>query len=537
MVTMAAQTETYRHLDREWRTLCRMLLGGEVGGLDEYSEWLSGLNDPLFTRKSSISGKQVVFSNGEYCSGSKAIQMEEADFMKKFEPLSINDMKDIDSLLGAVQERAHYCGNIVIGNSKFIESSSEISDSFYVYKSVRISGCKNVAYSQWMRLSEGIFGTNEGGETKHCLRCGIVYRNQRDFEAWICGNTTDSYYSYGLEDCHDCIFCFNLIGKSNCIGNVPLARDKYTSIKQKLQSELREKLAKEKSLPSLIELVNQGSVDHSQALASVKGLKYGERDTDKSRLEGAFTEASSIVLGKPLSGIDNYAAWLSAHTMVTRDSHSVLGKTVLQGSNYPVFRELPKNRIVTQEEAIVLGETLCAGKPLAESASLSNAVELMQGIAYFPPERRLGTYKNLVACQWGSQSTDCYRTVVASHDKCCGYNAWPRNSEHIFGSGLVFHSEFCFKCFDGVNLRRCLEMDSSRECSDSLFCHNVENLKDSMFCFNTKNLKHAIGNAEVGKESYLKAKKMVLGWMGSELGKNKDVPLSIFNVGCAKRMK
>jgi len=534
---MAAQTETYRHLDKEWRTLCRMILGGEVGGLDEYSEWLSGLDAPLFTRKSSISGKQVVFSNGEYCEGSQAISMDEVDFSKNFEPISINDMKDIDSLVSAVQERAHYCGNISIGNSKFIESSSEISDSFYVYKSVRISGCKNVAYSQWMRLSEGIFGTNEGGDTKHCLRCGIVYRNQRDFEAWICGNTSDSYYSYGLEDCRDCIFCFNLIGKNHCIGNVALERGKYADIKKKLLSELREKLAKEKTLPSLIELVNMGKADHSQALSAVKGLKCAARDLDKSRLEKAFGEASSIVLGRKLSGIDKYAPWLSAHTMVTHDSKSVLGGATLQGSNYPVFKELPKNRVVTQEEALALGEKLNSGKQLAESASLSNAVEILQGIAYFPPERRLGTYRNLVACQWGSQSTDCYRTVVASHDKCCGYNAWPRNSEHIFGSGLVFHSEFCFKCFDGVNLRRCLEMDSSRECSDSLFCHNVENMQNSMFCFNTKNKQYSIGNAEVEKEDYFKAKKMVLEWIGAELDKNKEVPLSIFNVGCAKRVK
>ena len=534
---MAAQTETYRHLDKEWRTLCRMILGGEVGALDEYSNWLSGLDDPLFTRKSSMSGNPVVFSNGEYCASSRAVSMDEVDFSKNFEPISINSMKDIDSLVSAVQERAHYCGNIVIGNSKFIESSSEISDSFFVYKSVRISGCKNVAYSQWMRLSEGIFGTNEGGDTRHCLRCGIVYCNQRDFEAWICGNTSDSYYSYGLEDCRDCIFCFNLIGKSHCIGNVALERDKYADIKKKLMSELREKLVKEKSLPSLIELVNMGEADHSQALAAVKGLKYAARDSDKSRLEKAFGEASTIVLGRKLSGIDKYSDWLSAHTMVTHDSASVLGKTVLQGSDYPVFRELPKNRIVTQEEALVLGEKLHSDKTLAESASLSNAVEILQGIAYFPPERRIGTYKNLVACQWGSQSTDCYRTVVASHDKCCGYNAWPRNSEHIFGSGLVFHSEFCFKCFDGVALRRCLEMDSSRECSDSMFCHNAENLKDSMFCFNTKNLSHAIGNAEMEKEDYLKAKKMVLGWIGAELEKSREVPLSIFNVGCAKRAK
>ena len=534
---MAAPSETYCHLDKEWRTLCRMLLGGEVGGLDEYSQWLSGLNDPLFTRRSSLSGKQVVFSNGEYCASSGAISMDEADFSKKFEPLSINDMKDIDSLVSAVQERAPYCGNIVIGNSKFIESSSEISDSFHVYKSVRISGCKNVAYSQWMRLSEGIFGTNEGGDTRHCLRCGIVYRNQRDFEAWICGNTSDSYYSYGLEDCRDCIFCFNLIGKGNCIGNVALPRGKYASIKKKLLEEMRGELVKKKTLPSLIEIVNQGKADHSSAIASVKGLPYTSREMDKSRLENAFTEASSVVLGKKLSGIDKYSKWLSAHTVVTQDSKSVLGGITLQVSKYPIMKDIPKNRIVTQGEALVLGEKLKADAHLVEAASLSNAVKILQGIAYFPPERRLGAYRNLVACQWGSQSTDCYRTVVASHDKCCGYNAWPRNSSHIFGSGLVFHSEFCFKCFDGVGLRRCFEMDSSRACSDSLFCHNAENLQNSMFCFNVKNLKHAIGNVEVGRENYVKVKSMVLEWATDELEKRKEVPLSIYDIGCASKQE
>ena len=534
---MAAPTETYRHLDKEWRSACKIVLGGEIGGLDEYSSWLSGMNDPLVVRSSSISGKPVSFSNGEYCPGSKAIGMEEIDFMKKFEPLSINDMKDIDSLVSAVQERAYYCGNIVIGNSKFVEDSSEVSDSFYVYKSVRISGCKNVAYSQWMRMSEGIFGTNEGGETKHCIRCGIVYRNQRSFELLIGGNTSDSYYSYGLEDCHDCIFSFNLIGKGHCIGNVQLSPDKYSSLKKKLLSELREKLIKEKSLPSLMELIRQGKPEHSSALAAVNGLIPSRRDEDKARLEEAFTNTASIVVGRPLSGIDKYSRWLSSHTIVPHDSKSVLSGTVLQMSDYPVMKDLPKSRIVTQEEALVLGERLKADAKLSEAASLSNAVEIMQGIAYFPPERRLGTYKNLVACQWGSQSADCYRTVVASHDKCCGYNAWPRNSERIFGSGLVFHSEFCFKCFDGVNLRRCLEMDSSRECSDSLFCHNVEGLQDCMFCFNVKNKKHAIGNAEVGKEAYFDVKKMVLDWVGTELETRRELPLTIFNVGCATAKK
>jgi hypothetical protein len=100
---MTGQSEAYRKLDREWRTTCRVLLGDEIGELDEYSKWLSGLNDPLFVRPSSVSGKPVVLSNGAYCESGKAVRMDDIDFTRKFEPLSINDMKDIDSLLSAVR--------------------------------------------------------------------------------------------------------------------------------------------------------------------------------------------------------------------------------------------------------------------------------------------------------------------------------------------------------------------------------------------------------------------------------------------------
>ena len=526
------ESETYRELDRQWRATCRAVLGGGIGPLDEYSGWLSGLNDPLVTRKSSFSGMPVAMTSENYCRGARILDLSEADFMKKFEPLSINDIKDIDSLLSAVRERAAYCGNIAIGNSKFIQGSSEVSDSFYVYNSVRVSGCKNVAYSQWMRLSENIFGTNEGGESSFCIRCGIVYRNSRGFELWICGNTSDSHYSYGLEDCRDCMFCFNLIGKSCHVGNLPLARDTYAGLKKKLLAEMRQELAKNKRLPSLIELVGAGRESHSPAMAAIKGLSYSPRDSDKSKLEEAFSEASSVVLGERLSGIDNYARWLSNHTIVTRDSKSVLSGRTLQVSDYPVMKELPASRLVTQEEALVLGEKLQSPQKLAEAPSLSNADGILSPIAYFPPERRLGTYKNLVACQWGSGSTDCYRTCVASHDKFCGYNAWPRNSEHIFGSGLVFHSEFCFKCFDGVQLKRCFELDSCRGCSDTWFSHNAEGMQNAIFCFNTKSKRYAVGNAEVGKEQFQKAKGMVQGYVLSELSKKKGCRLSIFNIGC-----
>ncbi|HQT44748.1 MAG TPA: hypothetical protein PLO51_02125 [Candidatus Micrarchaeota archaeon] len=60
------ESATYLELDKQWKSACRTILGGEVGPLDDYREWLSGLNDPLAIRKTP-SGQSVVMTSGSYC--------------------------------------------------------------------------------------------------------------------------------------------------------------------------------------------------------------------------------------------------------------------------------------------------------------------------------------------------------------------------------------------------------------------------------------------------------------------------------------
>ena len=55
-----------------------------------------------------------------------------------------------------------------------------------------------------------------------------------------------------------------------------------------------------------------------------------------------------------------------------------------------------------------------------------------------------------------------------------------------------------------------------------------------MFCFNVKNLHYAIGNAEVGKEKYLQARKLVLGEITEKLGKERKLEMDIYNIGARK---
>ncbi|VVC04169.1 Uncharacterised protein [Candidatus Bilamarchaeum dharawalense] len=522
-----------KELDKEWKTTSRLVLGGEVGELEDFREWLIELNNPRFVKKSSVSGKETVFSSSEYQEGSKFLTMDEISSNQRLDPLDINDIKDIDSILNAVRERVSYCGNVILGNSKFIEKSSNITNSFYVYDSVKISDCKNIACSQYLRLCENIFGTNEGGESEYCIRCCILFKNSRSFELWKSTNCSDCYYSFGLDGCKDCIFSFNLQGKNHVIGNLALPKDKYLDIKKKLLGEMREQLIKNKKLPSLVELVSTTEPDYGEVATHVPEY-HDDLAADREAVDAAFTKTSELLFSRPLSGrMDDYDGWLRSHNIVPYSVKSVLSKRTVQLSQWPGLSQLPKNRIVTVEEARAISR-LAITPEQVERISLANVPEFVGKIAYFPPEERTGTNSNLIECQWGSSAANCYRSVICVYSKNCGYCSWPRSSENCFGCGIVFDSNFSMKCYDSVKLSRCFELDSCSSCTDVYFAHNCENVRDSMFCFNAKNLKNAIGNMQLQPDQYKKLKSAVQNQLWDELESKKDLDLSVFSMGVVK---
>lgn len=517
----------YDKLNKEWKSTSRQVFGGEVGELKDYQEWLTGLNNPSFVKRSSISGVETVFTSSEFSECSKFIAMDEVDFNRKFEPLKINEIKDIDSILEALRERFYYCGNIVLGNSKFIEKSSNVSDSFFVYDSVKISDCKNIAYSQYLRLCENIFGTNEGGESKFCIRCAILFKNNRSFELWKSTNCSDCYYSFGLDACKEALFSFNVIGRNYIIGNLTLSKDKYHEIKTKLLAEMREKLILDKRLPSLVEITLQADFYHSKVAAIIKNHSEQE-STNKKIIEDSFSRVTAVVFGKQLEGgIDSYSQWLQSHTVVPYQVESVLSKCAVQISEWPGLSQLPKNRLVTIDEALKISNLTISQKEV-ESISLENVPSLLGRIAYYAPETMTGTNSNLINCQWGSSAVNCYKSVICVYSKNCAFCSWPRSSEYCFGCGIAFDCNFSMKCYDSVKLSRCFEVDGGRDCAETYFSHNVEGLQNAAFCFNVKNKRHAVGNAEVGKERFLDVKRFIQDWAYEELRKKKKLGLSIY---------
>jgi hypothetical protein len=525
------------------------MFGGEVGELSEFADWLSDGLELTYSAKSALSGKPVSYSSKKYLKDAKWISFEEVDFGKKFElpeSLKLDEIKDIDSIAQVLSDRFQYTGNVILGNSAFVDGSSNISDSHYIYNSSQSGDSKYLAYSNLSRLCEYIFGSSAPGESSYCIKCNDTYRVKRCFELWQSVSSFDCYYVFSVMNCADCMFSFNLRSKRYAIGNQVLERNKYLKIKESLLEQMRDELKSKKRLPSLIDIVGKCR-DNSK---EIKELLVGKMNNSSEHqpkhppenqknildplpdlrfVDEAFAHTTALLLGKELRGVQNYSNWLSKNLNRYKKHKSIVsGRSVFVG-DYGKYFSIPPGRIIKEDEALKLVEVapLVSG---VESITLANAHEFIENIAFFSLDIYAGNNSNITDCQSYADSKNCFTCFPCVGNKDSAYNFWPRSSERVFGCSILFDSASCINCHHSVKLTRCFEVDSSRNCSDCYFCHNCENVQESMFCFNAKNLRYAIGNVVVGQEKYAEIKKRLLAEIGNKLEKDGKLERDIFSI-------
>lgn len=525
------QSQTYETLDKAWNSTCRVLFGQEVGELADFQEWISSLSPKLAHAASTLTGKEITYAVTDYCGGSKRASLDEVWKLERFPPLSINEIKDVDSLVEAVRERVYYTGNVILGNSGSVERSSNCSDSYYVLESGMISDSKYVCGSGRIKECEYVFGSDGIGVSKFLVKGYEGYKLMRCLEAWKSQTCSDCYYVNGALDCADCMFCFNVRNKRHAIGNLELPREKYLGIKRKLVGEIAETLRRERRLPSLIGIVGKDKGNsYGPLLRELRQLEKMEKP-DLSRIEAAFGKTTALVLGKKLSGIDEYSEWLKSHVLKMEVGKSVISGKPMLLADYSNYLLYPGNRLVTRLEAEFIGNNLRLDESGAEKLSFSAITDGISKIAYLSPEFFFGDNSNVIECSTQYQSMDSYRSPGVSFSKNTAYSFWPRTAEFVYGSSMAFESFNCIHCYNSENLNRCFEADSSKSCSDAYFLHNCENVRDSMFCFNAKNLTHAIGNAALPAGQYRKTKSSIVAQLADELERKKTLKWDIFSVG------
>ncbi len=523
---------TYDALNKAWKSTAKILFGQELGELRDYEDWLKEYVPQPRIETSALSKKPVSLAVRGYADDAGFIGFDEIDFSKKFSPLSINEMKDIDGIVEALQERFCYTGNIILGNSKFIENSSNVIDSYFVLNSGIVTDSKYIGYSDIIRKCEYIFGVHGDAQSSFTVKSSDDHRGTRCFECYTVIISSDCYYSMRCQDSLECMFCFGARSKKYAVGNLELPKAKYLAIKKKLLFEIADILKRDKRIFSLLEIM-QGVGKYPLEIKVQKGPD--EEVGDKGPIEKAFSKTTSLILGKKLEPIDSYADFLKKNWRQRLVFKSPLsGKRAYLSSYMANLADLYdiKDRFVTEEEIMAVGRFNVSEKT-ADSLKidLDFLVKSLHPIAYSAMCDVIGTSRNLIDCAIIGYAEDCYACDACVYAKKCGYSFWPRESDHIFGSWCAWDSSFAIKAFHSEKVSRVFEVDNCKSCADLYFSHNCENVREGMFCFNVKNLNYSIGNAPLPKDQFGKFKSSVLEQICEDLEKKKSVKWDIYNIG------
>jgi hypothetical protein len=509
--------EAYAYVDKHFREACKVILGGEVGSLKECEGWLLTLKQPMGSAKSSVSGAPLALVSPDFPSSARFVALGEEGALAAA-PFSVNDIKDIDSLFSAARERFAYSGSLVFGNSQFVEASSDVSDSFYVYRSARVSGCKAVACSTIVKDSNYLFGCNVASKDEYCMRCHQFTFNTRCFEMNICTSNSDGYYLYDCLGCKDIMFSFGQRNGINMIGNLALPKDKYLKLKSALLEQMRSELIAKKKLPSFQDIFTVAAKEKADVGPEMKACaKKFERKANRAPVQKAWDSTCRLVLGQEIGDITRYKNWLLRHNIPIRKVQSVLGSGEIPAASYENLKALPDSRYVNIDERVPLTCLLKLTEKEAEALTLSNAGKALSRIAYITSQFHEGTNLNVYDCPIVLWSADCEEVHGSVFCKKSAYSTWPRDSEHVFGCAFTYDSSFNIKCYNSFKLKNCFEVDSARSSTGCYYCHNVENCHDALFCSNVKNLRYAIFNKEVGKEEFSRVKQMLLARVAGEL--------------------
>ncbi|MFA6907895.1 MAG: hypothetical protein WC263_03635 [Candidatus Micrarchaeia archaeon] len=531
VMNKASGNESYAYNDKHFREACKVILGGEVGALSEYEAWLLSLKQPVGSAKSSVSGAPLSLVSPDYPQGARFLSMSEA-FAEKPAPFSINDIKDIDSLFAAARERFAYSGNLVFGNSQFVEGSADVSDSFYIYKSARVSGCKAIACSTIIKDSNYLFGCNVSSKNEYCMRCHQFTFDARCFEANLTTSSSDCYYTYDCVGCKDAMFSFGQRNAVNMIGNFALPKEKYLQLKAALLEQMRSELTARKKLPSLADIFTQAARTPAALPPEAKSCaKKFERKINRAPVQKAFDSTCGMVLGAPAGELTRFKEWLLRHNIRIRKAQSVLGSGEIPAASYENLKALPDSRYVNIDERAPLTRLFKLNENEAEQLTLASAGKALSRILYITPQFHEGTILNVYGCPLIMWSSDCEEVHGCIFMKKSAYSTWGRDSEHVFGCAFCYDSSFNIKCYNSFKLKNCFEVDSARLSTGCYFCHNIENCHDAIFCSNAKNLRYAVCNKVVGKEEFARVKAMLLSRVNAEIAKTGACAMDVYSVG------
>ncbi|MFH2105951.1 MAG: hypothetical protein ABII22_01715 [Candidatus Micrarchaeota archaeon] len=248
-------------------------------------------------------------------------------------------------------------------------------------------------------------------------------------------------------------------------------------------------------------------------------------------LEDEFTKTCKLLLGTELTGLDEYGPWLGKRVPLPYPVKSTISGKEVWVAPPSNFAGMKFSNVISYDEMEYANKSPFGYEDIKNSGMKEVFQNVMKPVSHFTGNFRYKNYENVDKCSGAGAGRNLYYGEDLFIDiKNAAYSNYAMFSTNIFGCHNVPYSQFCIHCYNSVNLTRAFECDGCYHSSDILFCHNSEALSNCMFCFNTKNKRYAIANVEVGREEYLRVKKILLDYIGKELKEKKYLETDIYSI-------
>jgi len=517
-------TPTLEYINTAWKTATRVVLGDEIGDIWKYKEYLERYAH-LPMEKNGVYFPSKRYENitktADYHNVSSVISKLRKPFT------DINEIKDIDNLFELAKDHFTYIGNVVLGNSNYVEKSANIINSSYVYKSNTVIKSKYVAYTSYAKDVEYVFGSHALGSMKFIIATNISGGGDpiaRIFESfYMLGGTYDAYFSHNLWGCSEAFFSFFQKGKRYIIGNNELPKDKYLKVKESLLEQIRADLERKKP-KTLYEIIRSSDTKYN-----INEIELDEEPPEKVRR--SFMSTSHVILGKKLN-IENKKVinFLTRANPYYHIDKIMAGgyKDTVGGIGYylgKIGKDLLKHYIPIQKVGEISEERIDLGSNV--TITLEDLIEKFKESRL--PAINISLNGHNIENVEGApcfHSSHIYRVIDGIKAKTSAYSLWPRESTDTFGSFSVFESHFVIRSYGSENLNRAFEVDASNKVSDAYYLHMCEGVSNAAFSFGLRgsNEKYYVLNTQIDKTTYEKMKENLQDWIVSRIDKGKKVP-------------
>lgn len=241
-----------KKVEEGFRSTTRLLLGEEHRNIQDFGPWLS----ERITKVKRVKG---AFGTPAYLPVMPVIGRIPPDRLATLEEgmretskpigLAPGESPSFHQMLQKAAKVAYFCIEFVDGQNDNCVDTPSIFSGSNVYKLLDTTNAKYSAYSTGVVDSEYIFG----GflrilDSQFCINCFDSTKLKGCFEVDGSYSSRNLYFCHNVENCSDCMFCFNAKSLQYAVGNTVVGKEEYARIRKMLLDYLNRELGEKHSV-------------------------------------------------------------------------------------------------------------------------------------------------------------------------------------------------------------------------------------------------------------------------------------------------